>query len=61
MRGVATNLTFAPYSGVKVSLVAKRGLVALIAAVAVALTAAPGAQAHPLGNFSVNHLSTVSV
>jgi nickel/cobalt transporter (NicO) family protein len=61
MRGVATNLTFAPYSGVKVSLVAKRGLVALIAAVAVALTTAPAATAHPLGNFSVNHLSTVSV
>jgi nickel/cobalt transporter (NicO) family protein len=36
-------------------------LAALIAAVALALTAAPGATAHPLGNFSVNHLSTVSV
>jgi len=36
--------------------------VVLIAAVAVALSAtAPGASAHPLGNFSVNHLSTVSV
>jgi nickel/cobalt exporter len=33
---------------------------ALIAAVFVALSAAP-AQAHPLGNFSVNHLSTVSI
>ena len=36
-------------------------LAALVAAVALALMAAPGAQAHPLGNFSVNHLSTVSV
>jgi nickel/cobalt transporter (NicO) family protein len=33
---------------------------ALIAAVFAALTAAP-AEAHPLGNFSVNHLSTVSI
>ena len=33
---------------------------ALIAAVFAALSAAP-AQAHPLGNFSVNHLSTVSI
>ena len=40
---------------------ARRGLVTLFAALAVALTAAPGASAHPLGNFSVNHLSTVSV
>ena len=64
-----TSLSFAPYSGVKVRLVAQRrsrraarpALAALIAAVAVALTAAPGASAHPLGNFSVNHLSTVSV
>jgi hypothetical protein len=61
MRARATNLTFAPYSGVKVRLVARRGLVALVAAVALALTAAPGARAHPLGNFSVNHISTVSV
>ena len=36
-------------------------LAALVAAVALALAAAPGASAHPLGNFSVNHLSTVSV
>ena len=35
--------------------------IALVAAVAVALTAAPGASAHPLGNFSVNHHSIVSV
>jgi nickel/cobalt exporter len=36
--------------------------VALVAAVALFLAAAPGpAQAHPLGNFSVNHESTVSV
>jgi nickel/cobalt transporter (NicO) family protein len=36
-------------------------LAALVAAVAVALASASGASAHPLGNFSVNHLSTVSV
>jgi nickel/cobalt exporter len=36
-------------------------LAALVAAVALALSAAPAATAHPLGNFSVNHLSTVSV
>jgi nickel/cobalt transporter (NicO) family protein len=41
--------------------VAKRALAALFAAVALGLAAAPGAQAHPLGNFSINHLSTVSV
>ena len=35
------------------------GLVA--ARSAAALTAAPRASAHPLGNFSVNHLATVSV
>jgi nickel/cobalt exporter len=52
-----TNLTFGTYLVHNVRLVA----VALVAAVALALTAAPGAQAHPLGNFSVNHLSTVSV
>jgi ABC-type nickel/cobalt efflux system permease component RcnA len=40
---------------------AKRALAALVAVVALALAAAPGAQAHPLGNFSINHLSTVSV
>jgi ABC-type nickel/cobalt efflux system permease component RcnA len=40
---------------------ATRGLAALFAAVALVLAAAPGAQAHPLGNFSINHLSTVSV
>ena len=64
-----TTLTFAPYDVVKVRLVARRRprrtarlvLAALVAAVALALTAAPGASAHPLGNFSVNHLSTVSV
>jgi ABC-type nickel/cobalt efflux system permease component RcnA len=36
-------------------------VVAMVAAVAVALSAAPRANAHPLGNFSVNHLTTVSV
>ena len=35
-------------------------MLALIAAVFAALSAAP-AEAHPLGNFSVNHLSTVSI
>jgi nickel/cobalt transporter (NicO) family protein len=33
----------------------------LIAAVLLVLAAAPAASAHPLGNFSVNHLSTVSI
>jgi nickel/cobalt transporter (NicO) family protein len=41
---------------------AKWALAALVAAVALALTVAPeAARAHPLGNFSVNHQSTVSV
>jgi nickel/cobalt transporter (NicO) family protein len=40
---------------------ARWALPALIAALAVALSAPSGAQAHPLGNFSVNHLSTLSV
>ena len=40
---------------------ARLALVALVAAVAVALASASGATAHPLGNFSVNHLSTISV
>jgi nickel/cobalt transporter (NicO) family protein len=47
------------------SLTARRArwaLAALVAAVALALTVAPeAARAHPLGNFSVNHQSTVSV
>ncbi len=54
---MSTRLSFAAYYAVKVNRVA----VALVAAVALALLAAPGASAHPLGNFSVNHLSTVSV
>ncbi len=33
----------------------------LIAAVVLVLAAAPAVSAHPLGNFSVNHLSTVSI
>jgi len=61
MRASATNLTFGTYAVHKVRRVAKRGLGALVAAVALALAAAPGASAHPLGNFSVNHISTVSV
>jgi nickel/cobalt exporter len=36
-------------------------LAVLAAVVALALAAAPGASAHPLGNFSVNHQTTVSV
>ena len=36
-------------------------LLGLAAALTVALTVAPRADAHPLGNFSVNHLSVVSV
>jgi ABC-type nickel/cobalt efflux system permease component RcnA len=39
----------------------KAALPALVAAVALAATAAPNAAAHPLGNFSVNHQSTVRV
>jgi nickel/cobalt transporter (NicO) family protein len=38
----------------------RRALVVLLALAAV-LVAAPGAMAHPLGNFSINHLSTVEV
>jgi nickel/cobalt exporter len=40
-----------------------RARLLLAAALAVALlaVAAPGAMAHPLGNFSINHLSTVSI
>jgi nickel/cobalt exporter len=34
---------------------------ALLAAIAVLLLSAPAASAHPLGNFSVNHLSTVRI
>src|SRR4051794_38659602 len=34
---------------------------ALLAALAVLAVAAPAASAHPLGNFTVNHLSAVSV
>jgi nickel/cobalt exporter len=38
-----------------------RLLVAAALAVAFLALAAPGAMAHPLGNFSINHLSTVSI
>jgi ABC-type nickel/cobalt efflux system permease component RcnA len=66
---MTTTLSFAAYDAVKVNRVAAKrsrraarlALAALIAALAVALTAAPGAHAHPLGNFSVNQLSTVSI
>ncbi len=67
--GPPTRSTFAAYFAVKVPHVAERrrprtrplALTALLAAFAAALAAAPGASAHPLGNFSVNHISTVSV
>jgi nickel/cobalt transporter (NicO) family protein len=38
-----------------------RLLLLALAAAAILAFAAPGAAAHPLGNFSVNHLSTVSI
>jgi nickel/cobalt exporter len=38
-----------------------RMLVATLVAVAVLALSAPGAMAHPLGNFSINHLSKVSI
>jgi len=49
--------TFAPQCGVKVDTIARA---ALIAVVLVLIGAGPAA-AHPLGNFSVNHVSTVSI
>jgi ABC-type nickel/cobalt efflux system permease component RcnA len=69
MRPRPTTLTFAAYNAVKVRLVERKrlrraarwALLPLIAAVGLALAAPPGASAHPLGNFSVNHLSTLSV
>ena len=38
-----------------------RRALAVLLALAAVLVAAPGAMAHPLGNFSINHLSTVKV
>jgi ABC-type nickel/cobalt efflux system permease component RcnA len=52
-----TVSAFAPKCGVNAYTIA---LTAFIAVVLALLSAAP-AQAHPLGNFSVNHLSTVSI
>jgi nickel/cobalt transporter (NicO) family protein len=52
-----TVSAFSPHYGVKAYTVARA---VLIAVVLVLLGAAP-ADAHPLGNFSVNHLSTVSI
>jgi len=49
---------FAPYIGVNCTRVAR---LSLIAAVLLVLTTAPTAFAHPLGNFSVNHVATVSI
>ena len=37
------------------------GLAALASAAALVAFAAPAASAHPLGNFSVNHLTSVSI
>jgi ABC-type nickel/cobalt efflux system permease component RcnA len=54
-------VTFSLHYKVNVTLVRWPGLLSLIA-VCLALSAlAPAAHAHPLGNFSVNHLTTVSV
>jgi nickel/cobalt exporter len=39
----------------------RRALIAALAVVAALVCFAPGASAHPLGNFTINHLSTVSV
>ena len=39
----------------------RRTVVLLALALVLPVTAAPGALAHPLGNFSINHLSTVAV
>jgi nickel/cobalt exporter len=49
--------TFAPHCGVNLNVVSRMALIA----VAFVLVAAAPADAHPLGNFSVNHLSTVSI
>jgi nickel/cobalt transporter (NicO) family protein len=62
----STNPTLRSHISPNVRLVArlgpKRAIAALFAVVALALAVAPGpAQAHPLGNFSVNHESIVSV
>jgi nickel/cobalt transporter (NicO) family protein len=54
---MTTRMSFGTYAVHKVNRVG----IALVAAVALALTAAPEAAAHPLGNFSVNHVSTVSI
>jgi nickel/cobalt transporter (NicO) family protein len=67
MRDRGTLLTFAAYIAANVSLV-RRGRSGGVLALAIGLTliaavlAAPTtAQAHPLGNFSVNHLTTVRI
>jgi nickel/cobalt exporter len=57
-----TRSAFAAHNPVNAALVRWRTLLPLFAVVALALiAAAPAAHAHPLGNFSVNHLTTVSV
>jgi len=48
---------FAPQCGVKAYTVARAAFIAVV----LVLFAAATADAHPLGNFSVNHLSTVSI
>jgi hypothetical protein len=64
-RSRPTNLTFAAYLAVNVSRVTwrARGRAPLAVGVLIAavLALAPTASAHPLGNFSVNHLSTVRI
>ena len=58
----ATLPTFAAICAVNVGRVGiKAPLAALVAVVALATAGAPEANAHPLGNFSVNHQSTVRV
>jgi nickel/cobalt transporter (NicO) family protein len=52
-----TASAFAPYNGVKAYTVARAALIAVV----LVLLGAGSADAHPLGNFSVNHLSTVSI
>jgi nickel/cobalt transporter (NicO) family protein len=60
MTGSASRGKLTTHSGVKVPLARRALLAGLLAAVVLALSAG-GAEAHPLGNFSVNHLSMVSV
>jgi nickel/cobalt transporter (NicO) family protein len=59
---MSTRLTFPGHRRANVSRVARAALVAaVLALVAGATAAAPKAEAHPLGNFSINHLTTVRI